>query len=84
MLLLLSLSSHQPSRAAPPRRLPPPRLAAPPPTPNKMSDWRRVLAAGDVPAELLPATDAEWKSVLEPMAYAVLREEAPSPSGPRR
>ena len=47
------------------------------PLPTTQSAWRAVKAAGPPPR--LPATDDEWKRVLEPMQYAVLREEATEP-----
>lgn len=45
--------------------------------PTTPSEWRKAIASA--PPDQLPTTDAEWKRVLEPMAYAVLREEATEP-----
>lgn len=46
---------------------------------SNQSEWRELLAAG-TPATL-PSTNEEWKRVLEPKQYAVLREEATEPPG---
>ena len=45
--------------------------------PYTKTEWRKALVEGT--PEMLPTSDAEWKDVLEPMAYAVLREEATEP-----
>jgi len=47
--------------------------------PTTQSAWRRALAEGTPSAEALLSTEEEWKRVLEPMQYAVLREEATEP-----
>ena len=48
--------------------------------PGTPSEWKAAKQAGgdDGPLDL-PANDEEWRRVLEPMQYAVLREEATEP-----
>ena len=45
--------------------------------PDKPSAWREILATGS--PEALPTSEEGWKKVLEPMQYAVLREQATEP-----
>lgn len=45
--------------------------------PTTPSEWRKACLQGTPP--VLPNTDEEWKRVLEPMTYAVLRDEATEP-----
>jgi len=76
-LLLLALAARpaQCLRIQPalPTRGGAPRMSLP----TTQSEWHRAKTEG-VP-EALPSTDEEWRRVLEPMQYAVLREEATEP-----
>ena len=46
--------------------------------PSTPSEWKAAKAADDGPLDM-PANDDEWRRVLEPMQFAVLREEATEP-----